>query len=271
MFLLVLFVIILCLFSLCVTATICRSGHPELEKLKGWAYAHRGLHGEGIPENSLRAFQKAADSGYGAELDVHLLSDGNLAVFHDSSLRRMTGRSGDIESLTLTQLQECFLGDTMETIPEFSQVMEIFRGKAPVIVELKSKGDNVDDLCKAVCKYLDEYDSPFCVESFDPRCVSWFRKHRPQVIRGQLAQNYFRARGSKLSFPIKLIMSNHLMNFITYPDFIAYRYADRRNFFTFLCRKLWSVPGVTWTVRTMHEYRNAIREDWIPIFERIKP
>ena len=61
------------LFGAC--ATIGRRNHPGLKKLSLWVYAHRGLHGEGVPENSLKAFRRAAAEGYGAELDVHLLAD----------------------------------------------------------------------------------------------------------------------------------------------------------------------------------------------------
>ena len=61
-----------------------------MKDLARWDYAHRGLHDKevGSPENSLAAFKEAVESGYGAELDVHLLKDGNLAVIHDSSLFR---------------------------------------------------------------------------------------------------------------------------------------------------------------------------------------
>ena len=64
-----------------------RTRHPLLRKLRKWKYAHRGLHSEGVPENSLEAFRLAKENGYGFELDVHLLADGNLAVIHDSSLK----------------------------------------------------------------------------------------------------------------------------------------------------------------------------------------
>ena len=65
-----------------------RTGHSGLPALKGWYYAHRGLHCEGRPENSMVAFAAAKNAGYGIELDIHLMRDGNLAVIHDSSLKR---------------------------------------------------------------------------------------------------------------------------------------------------------------------------------------
>ena len=49
-------------------------------------YAHRGLHGGDIPENSLAAFRLAAEAGYGIELDLQLSRDGEVMVFHDYTL-----------------------------------------------------------------------------------------------------------------------------------------------------------------------------------------
>lgn len=261
-------IIVLCL---CILATICRRGRCGLVSLSYWAYAHRGLHGGGIPENSLKAFQRAAAEGYGAELDVHLLADGNLAVIHDSSLKRTTGATGNIEDLTTKDLQKCYLENTLECIPEFSQVLKIFEDKAPIIVELKSKDNNVDALCRAVCRYLDNYTGQYCIESFDPRCVIWFRKHRPRVVRGQLAENFFKAKSCKLPFFVKLAMVNHLSNFLSYPDFIAYRFSDRNTLMTRLCRKLWNVRGVSWTITSRQDYDIAVKEGWIPIFESFEP
>ena len=263
--------LIIVILVLCAFATMGRKGHRALIGLSKWAYAHRGLHGDGIPENSLKAFRRAVAEGYGAELDVHLLKDGKLAVIHDSSLKRTTGVKGLVENLTTADLQNYFLEGTFENIPEFSQVLEIFEGKAPIIVELKSKGDNVDALCRAACKYLDNYPSFYCIESFDPRCVQWFRKHRPNVLRGQLAENFFKTKKCKLSLFLKFVMANHLSNFLTYPDFIAYRYSDRNTLMTRLCRKLWNVASVSWTVTNQQEYDTAVKEGWIPIFEDFMP
>ena len=67
--------------------------------------AHRGYHGKSAPENSMLAFSKAIEKGYAIELDVQLLSDGTVVVFHDDSLARMTGNDGYIKYLTKTDLK----------------------------------------------------------------------------------------------------------------------------------------------------------------------
>ena len=100
-------ILIIILVLVCVYLFLirCRSGHSKLEALRGWSYAHRGLHGDGVPENSMEAFQRAKEAGFGIEFDVHLLSDGNLAVIHDASLKRTAGVDVHIEDLDTSDLQ----------------------------------------------------------------------------------------------------------------------------------------------------------------------
>jgi hypothetical protein len=108
------------------------------------------------------------------------------------------------------------------------------------------------------------------MESFDPRCVLWLRRHRPDIIRGQLSSNYFSGKG-KLPWILKFALTNNLLNFLTRPDFIAYKYCDRKAFSNFLCRKLWKIQGVTWTLQTQEEYDISVAEGWLPIFEYFTP
>lgn len=263
--------LILLLILLFLLATRCRRGQPGWDGLLGWDYAHRGLHGEGVPENSMAAFRAALDHGYGVELDIHLLKDGNLAVIHDSLLNRTTGQVGRVEDLTTEQLKDYHLQGTDQTIPEFMDVLELFQGKAPMIVELKSEDGNADALTEAACKMLDTYTGPYCLESFDPKCLIWLRKHRPELIRGQLSYNYFRYR-SDVPDMAKFALTHHLLNFVTVPDFIAYGFAHRKDsFVTEVCRKLWKVKSVAWTIRSQEDYDTAVAEGWIPIFEGFIP
>ena len=67
------------------------------------------------------------------------------------------------------------------------------------------------------------------------------------------------------------MLAFHGSNLLTRPDFIAYKYADRHTFGTNICRKLWKVQGVSWTLRTKEEYDTAVSEGWIPIFENFIP
>lgn len=269
-----LFVIILCLLPAlagCFMLRV-RRGQDAMAPLRKFRYAHRGLYDSdaGVPENSLPAFSRAITHGFGAELDVHLLRDGSLAVFHDSALARMTGRGGYLEDLSAPELSACFLGGTQESIPEFRDVLSLFEGTGlPLIVELKSFRGNCAALCARTMAELDRFHVPYCVESFDPRCVRWLRKHRPEVIRGQLSSDFTRDRtgnGPVMDF----LAAKLLLNFYSRPDFIAYHFEDRRRAPLRLCRKR-GAQLVYWTIRSRQDLDTAEREGAIPIFEHFLP
>jgi len=239
-------------------------------------YAHRGLHdlAQGVPENSITAFRRAAGRGYGAELDVHLLADGALAVFHDSDLRRMTGRDGVIEDLTAAQLGEYRLGGTEETIPQLCDVLKIFeRAKLPLVVELKSWHDNYDALTERTVAEMDKYGVPYVMESFDPRCLLWLRRNRPEIIRGQLSQDFTRApeRASGLGERADRLLARMAFNRFTKPHFVAYRFEDRDA--PALRRIVQKGRPVVfyWTVRSAEELEIAEAEDAQVIFEGFLP
>ena len=264
-------IVILIICLLYVLSTMGRLGKDRMGDFYGWNYAHRGLHGNGVPENSMEAFRRAREHGYGVELDVHLLADGNLAVIHDYDLKRSTGKTGVVEDLTVDQLDDYFLEGTMQTIPEFGKVLKLFDGRVPLIVELKAAGKNYADLCEKACELLDAYDGKFCLESFDPRCVRWLRKNRPDLIRGQLTENFFRTKSSTLPWFLKLLLTYQFMNFLTMPDFVAYKFRDRKNISNFIVRSLWGTPSATWTIINRDEFDTAVEENRIPIFEGFEP
>ena len=256
--------------GLYILSTQGRTGHPGLEDLRGWNYAHRGLHDETKPENSMAAFRAALEHGYGIELDIHLLKDGNLAVIHDCSLKRTAGKDVKITDLTTADLSGYRLNGTTETIPTFQEVLHLYAGKAPLIIELKVDGSNQAALVEAAAKAMEGYEGPWCMESFDPRCVYELKKRYPHIIRGQLTEDYFSSAG-KLPAPLKWVLKNQALNFLTRPDFVAYRFRDRKTFSNTLVRKFWGVQGVTWTIQTQEDLNAAIQEDWIPIFENFTP
>ncbi len=261
-------ILIIALYLLAIRG---RSNHPGLQSLQGWSYAHRGLHGNGVPENSMAAFKAARDNGYGIELDVHLLKDGNLAVIHDSLLKRTTGKDGRVEDLTTEDLKNHYLEGTDQTIPTFQEVLDLYAGKAPLIVELKPVNGNHARLMKTACDMLDFYEGVYCMESFDPRCVRWLRKNRPEIIRGQLSENYLKTN-QVLPYILRFVLTHNLLHFWVVPDFVAYRYDCRKDTpSNWLCRKLWKLQSVSWTLKTKEEYDTAVKEGWLPIFEGFQP
>lgn len=262
--------VLLLLCGLYVLSTMGRRKHPEISQLQGWAYAHRGLYDASRPENSMAAFRAAKKAGYGIELDVHLLADGTLAIMHDSKLKRTTGAEGRMEDLTADQLSQYYLGSTLETIPTLEQVLQLYNGELPMIVELKVVDNNYAVLSEAVCNMLDKYPGIYALESFDPRCVRWLKQNRPDRIRGQLNQHYGKGEAP---FPwiLRFLMTHQAFNFLTMPDFVAYRFCDRKVLSNFLVRKLWHVQGVTWTLKTQEDFDQAVTEGWLPIFEKFIP
>lgn len=259
------------LTGLYILSTRGRTSHPGMSALRGWKYAHRGLHAQGIPENSMAAFRAALENGYGIELDVHLLKDGTLAVMHDSSLKRTAGADVNLPDLTVEELSQYHLEGTEEAIPTFPQVLELFSGKAPLIIELKVDGNNYKALTDAVVKAMEGYEGSYCMESFDPRCVYVLKKDYPHIIRGQLTENYFHTRNVRLPWILKFALTHQMLNFLTQPDFVAYNCRDYKTLSNTLVRKLWGVQGVAWTLRSQNDFDEAVENGWLPIFEGFRP
>lgn len=260
-----------CLYGLYLLLLRCRRNGRGWEKLEGRRYAHRGFHDKPtVPENSLPAFRRALARGWGAELDVHLLKDGTLAVFHDSDLKRCTGAEGVIEDLDREGLAALRLEGTDEPVPLFDEVLELFEGKAPLIIELKAHGGNHLALTEAVVKRLDRYRGDLCVESFDPRVLMALRKLRPRILRGQLSQD-FRKGDEGLPGWQCFLLRNLLMNFLTVPDFIAYRFQDRQKPALRRCLGVWGAHEASWTIRSKEDLAAAEAAGALPIFERFDP
>ncbi len=228
-------------------------------------YAHRGLHGKDVPENSLLAFQKAVDEGYGIELDVQLSKDGVVCVFHDYSLLRMTGVDKKLSKLNFSELNSLTLGETEEKIPSFEEVLGLVEGKVPLLVELK--GENFDtSLCEKTAAILKTYYGDYCVESFNPLLIMNIKKFLPDVYCGQLYTNVCRDKGKKSVLNIILTLMG--FNFLARPDFIAYNKADRNSFPVKLTTKLYKAVPFVWTVKGERELSEARDFGEFSIFEK---
>lgn len=265
--------VLIFLFLLWIMALRCRKNHPAWDTLRKFRFAHRGLHNsaENIPENSMAAFRLAAERGYGIELDIHLTRDGRLAVIHDNSLLRTAGVDVKVSTLTSNELLQYRLEGTEETIPFLEDVLPLFEGIAPVIVELKVEGNSVP-LAEAACKTLDNFNVDYCIESFHPQPILWLKKHRPEICRGQLSQNFFQGKeGTGLGKAVDFIMTNLLTSFLTVPDFIAYNHRHRSNFSLHMAKIFWHVQEVSWTIRTPEDMVRCETEGSLSIFESFSP
>ena len=260
MIILLIIVIILILLLLFLV----KPGHRPLPDTVKRDYAHRGLHTcagqkelppvdhtDGYPpENSLSAFARAADAGYGIELDVQLSSDGEVFVFHDYSLLRMTGRDAKLSELTASELDSLRLAGTDEKIPRLTEVLQVVGGRVPLLVELK--GESTDtSVCPKTDAILSQYRGDYIVESFNPLLLYWYRKNRPEVLRGQLYTNVVKSNGFSV---LNLLLTGMLFNFLVTPDFIAYDEKRPGAIPVRLACGLCGCARFTWTVRSREDY-----------------
>ena len=227
----------------------------DYSDFSGIMFAHRGLHDDIIPENSAAAFRLAVEKEYGVELDVQMTADGQLVVFHDGSLKRMTGEDGLLRNYTYDQLQTLHLKNSGERIPLFTDVLKIL-GTTTLICEIKSDNGNMNyELCKKTYECLAKYKGRYCIESFSPYLVRWFRIHHPQVIRGQLSCNMYSQK--HMIFLIRFAMTHLLVNCISRPDFIAYCHKDTKKLGFVLCKCIYHPLLFGWTTRGTKEQEAA--------------
>lgn len=219
-----LLIVLAILLALYVFLAFPRLPRRKIDHLKGYDYAHRGLWNGELPENSAASFRSAVENGFGIELDVHITADDRLIVFHDDTLDRMCGVSGKVADKTMAELRALRLKGTEHIMPTFGEFLDIVDGRVPLIIEIKSDKRN-DLLCRLVWERLQRYAGPYCIESFDPRCVAWFRKNAPQVIRGQLAFGL----GNKKRTAINVLLGTLIQNVLGRPDFVAYEAATDKN------------------------------------------
>ena len=212
----------------------------DVSFLKNNLIAHRGcFDNEKIPENSISAFKKAINKGYAIELDVHVLKDGTVVVFHDDNLKRMVGTDIKLKDLTYDELLKYKLLNTNYRVPKLDEVLALISGKVPVIIEIKFD-NKVGVLEKELVKILDNYKGNFAVKSFNPLSVLWFKNNRPEYIRGLLVNDKY--KNIKEYMCHKMVFNN-----LCKPDFISCNY----NFFNNkrIQKLREKMPVLCWTLR----------------------
>ncbi len=243
--------------------------NKTVEKLGITQFAHRGLHDKekGVPENSMLSFKLAAENGFGMELDVHLTKDNGVVIMHDGTTDRLTGVKGYIPDMTSDELRALHLDGTDETVPFLEDLLKEIDGKVPLLIEIKTDGNNHKELCTECFKILDTYEGDYVIESFDPRVLRWLKKNRPAVGRGQLAS---REKGSPA---IRNFALTHLLfNFLAKPHFIAYNeYWVNKIFEPRLCKSLFGAKLYLWTIREENNLYAHKKKGISSIFECFVP
>ena len=211
--------------------------------MAGCDYAHRGLHGAGVPENSPTAFARAIERGLGIECDVQRSSDGQAMVFHDFELDRLTGETGLVSAHSSAQLGRMILAGSQDTIPSLRQLLDQIGGRVPLLIEIKSNNSpRYAALCLAVRRVLEGYQGPHAVMSFDPRMVRWFAVHSPLTTRGLVVtEEDDKALAGRLRRRFSLWYCK--------PHFLAYDIRDLPSRFA-AAQRTRGLPLLTWTVRS---------------------
>ena len=245
-----------------------RRSTGRMDEWRCTAFAHRGLHKKGAAENSLEAFDRACRGGFGIELDVQLSKDGEVVVFHDDTLLRMTGDERRVDAVILAELKKLKLHGG-STIPTFAEVLQLVNGRVPLLVEIKNGKRNAE-LCEKTMAQLKAYGGKYVVESFNPLILKWLRKNAPEVVRGQLV-------GTRVSYvatmgpAIAVLLSALALNFLARPDFVAYDVNAKKFSAPKVQRSLFHTPMAAWTVRDKATYDECMKRGEMPIFEGFIP
>jgi glycerophosphoryl diester phosphodiesterase len=160
--------------------------------LTAWEFAHRGLHGEGVPENSLAAAEGAMACGLGIECDIQRSRDDHPIVFHDWELARLTGEAGQTGDRTAEELEALRLVGTDQRPVRLATFLAAVAGRVPLLIEIKSlPGYDVEWTCASVAWLLDTYQGAAAVMSFDPCVPEWFAINAPSIPRGLVGTDSF--------------------------------------------------------------------------------
>lgn len=224
------------------------SRQTELAGLISRPFAHRGLHGPGIIENSRAAFQAAIAAGHGIELDVQASADGQAMVFHDYDLARLADARGKLAAWSAAELGRFHFLGSDETIPTLAEILALIGGRAGLLIEVKSPGRQVAPLCRSVAAALAGYSGPVAIMSFNPEVGHWFARHAPQVLRGLVVTEQKKGWRGYLERPLALWRSR--------ADFLAYDIRDLPSRFADAARAK-GMPVLTWTVRTLADRARA--------------
>ncbi|MCR4903727.1 MAG: glycerophosphodiester phosphodiesterase [Butyrivibrio sp.] len=287
--LVVILVILIVLYFFAIQPRIIKK--PSRKEHIGVLYAHRGLfdNNSDAPENSMLAFQKAVNAGYGIELDIQLSKDGIPVIFHDFTLARVArypkgeepedavrnedgslGVKGKVEDYTFEELQRFHLFNSEEKIPTFESFLKMVDGKVPLIVELKIEKFDLS-LCPKADALLREYKGVYCIESFNPLGIRWYKQNHNEIMRGQLSDWFFRDDPNLYRGLLYFMLTNLFFNFYTRPDFVAYNHKFFMNPSRCICHVFYRNLAAAWTIKSQEELEKARKHFDIYIFDSFIP
>lgn len=233
--------------------------------------AHRGLHdeGSGIIENTAAAFAAAIEGDFGIECDLQVSADGEAIVHHDEALGRLTEGNARIADLTAAELRAVRFRAGDARLLTLGELCDLVAGRVPLLIELKSRFDGDDRLVRRTADVLGSYRGPAAAMSFDPAVVARLRARAPGIVRGIVAERRF--DWDELSRWQRFRLAHLLHAGSTRPHFVAYAVRDLPAPAPLLARRLFGLPLLAWTVRSLEERRRAARWADQVIFEGWRP
>jgi len=231
--------------------------------------AHRGLHdaAEGVIENTLAAARAAIEAGFAIECDVQISADGEVFVFHDATLDRLTDRSGALIDKPAAEVAEARIKGTGESPPTFAALLALVAGRAPIICELKSRFDRDFRIADRIAPFAASYHGPLAFKSFDPDLVAYLRLRWPQLGPegrpcpvGIVAEaSYDGPAWAFLTDEQKRDCADWEELVRREPDFLSFNVDDLPHKTPFFMKELHFLPVMTWTVRSAAQ-REAARK-----------
>jgi len=237
----------------------------------GSPIAHRGFfNNKTIPENSLASFANAIKHNYSVELDVYVISDGTVVVFHDYELQRMTGKDGYITNLTKDELKNYHLLGTQETIPTLQEVFDLVNGQVPMLIEIKtSTTTKVGKEEAIILKKLREYKGDFAIQSFNPFTVEWFSKNAPDIWRGLLSSYWPKDTPQRPQSPmVRFALRNMIFARRAKPNFINHDLRQLPNRHTNRWKK---IPLLSWVSYNQEDYIKSLKVSDNTVFQNFEP
>jgi glycerophosphoryl diester phosphodiesterase len=235
--------------------------------------AHRGLHdgAAGIIENTPTAARAAIDAGFAIECDVQATADGEAVVFHDFTLARLTRATGRVDECTAADLTAVRFRATDDPILTLAAFLDQVGGRAPVLVEIKSRFDGDLTLTRRVAEIVGGRPDAVALMSFDETIVAALHDLAPHLPRGIVAMaDYGDGEWAMLDAARKRSLAGLLHVDRSRPDFLAWHVKDLPHPVPSLARHF-GMPVLTWTVRSPEDRRLA--EDYADqmIFEGFRP
>jgi glycerophosphoryl diester phosphodiesterase len=245
-----------------------------LDWLTARPVAHRGLHDaqKGIIENTPSAFAAAIAGGYGIECDLQISADGEAIVHHDDELGRLTEGTGQLDTMTATELKRIPFKATADHMITLGELCALVAGRATLVIELKSRFDGDSRLVVRAAEVLAGYRGPAALMSFDPAPIAMLRNIAPDLVRGMVAERHYRDHEwGRLPAGTRRAMTWFTHVTQTRPQFIAYSVRDLPAAIPMIARRVLTLPLLTWTVRSSEDRQRAARYADQMIFEGFRP